>query len=116
MFGRKWILTGNGIVESLLGKVASLVGGVEDLVVENGEVEGEAEADGVGGRKLALGNLGGGLVGDKGLVGRVLALVASSELGKVAVVVTLPGNGQSLVSGELRRKDRAERIMTYILW
>jgi hypothetical protein len=70
--------------------VASLVGGVQDLVVEHGEVEGESETDRVGRGKLSLSNLGSSLVGLKGLVGGVLALVANSELGEVAVVVTLP--------------------------
>lgn len=73
--------TGNSIIESLLGKVASLVRGVENLVVEYGEVEGKAEADRVRRRKLGLGNLGGSLVGLERLVGRVLALVTDSELG-----------------------------------
>ena len=36
-----------------LGELASLLGRVEDLVVEDGEVEGESEADGV--RRLHLG-------------------------------------------------------------
>lgn len=88
--------TSNGIIESLLGKVASLVRGVENLIVKDREVEGETQADRVGRRKLALGNIGGSLVGLKGLVGRVLALVASSELGKVAVVVALPLIGVSI--------------------
>lgn len=70
--------------------MASLVGSVENLVVEDGEVQGETQADGVGGRQLGLGDLGGGLVGVERLVGRVLALVADGELGEVAVVVTLP--------------------------
>ena len=70
--------------------MASLVGSIEDLVVEDGEVKGKAEADGVGGRKLGLGNVGSVLVGVERLVGRVLALVANGELGKVTVVVTLP--------------------------
>ena len=70
--------------------MASLVGSIENLVVEDREVEGEAETDRVGGGKLRLGNLGGSLVGVKGLVGRVLARVADGKLGKVAVVVTLP--------------------------
>lgn len=83
-------LTSDSIVERLLGEVASLIGSVENLVVEHGEVQGETKTDGVSGRKLGLGNLGGSLVGFKRLVGRVLALVASSELGKIAVVVTLP--------------------------
>jgi hypothetical protein len=42
-------LTSNGIVESLLGQLASLVGRVEDLVVEDGEVQCETKADGVRG-------------------------------------------------------------------
>lgn len=84
------LLTGNGIIERLLGEMASLVGGVENLVVEDGEVQGETQADGVRGRELSLGNLGGSLVRLERLVGGVLALVANGELGEVAVVVTLP--------------------------
>lgn len=84
------LLTGNGVVERLLGKVAGLIGGVQDLVVEDGEVKGQSKTDGVGGRKLGLSNLGGSLVSVEGLVGRVLPLVADSELGEVAVVVALP--------------------------
>jgi len=37
--------TSNGIVESLLGKVAGLVGRVQDFIVENGEVKGKTKAD-----------------------------------------------------------------------
>ena len=70
--------------------MASLVWGVEDLVVEDGEVEGKTKADWVGWGQLGLSDLSGSLVSLKGLVGRGLALVASSELGKVTVVVTLP--------------------------
>jgi hypothetical protein len=78
--------------------VAGLVRSVEDLVVEDGEVQGEAETDRVGRRQVSLGNLGGSLVGLKGLVGRVLAAVAHGELSEVAVVVTLPvSNSQNLV-------------------
>lgn len=83
-------LTSNGIIESLLGQVAGLVGSVQDLVVEDGEVQGKTQADGVCGGKLGLSNLGSSLVGLKGLVSRVLALVADGELGEVAVVVALP--------------------------
>ena len=82
--------TSNGIVESLLGEVASLVWRVEDLVVEDGEVQGKTKTDWVGWSKIALGNLGGSLVSLKGLVGGLLALVADGELGEVAVVITLP--------------------------
>ena len=82
--------TGNSIVESKLGEVASLVRRVEDLVVEDREVKGQAETDGVSRCKVGLSDFGGRLVGLQGGVGRSLAVVANSELGKVTVVVTLP--------------------------
>lgn len=44
LFGERLEL-GDGIIEGLLGKVAGTVWGVENLVVEDGEVEGETEAD-----------------------------------------------------------------------
>ena len=91
--GSGGLRTGNSIVESLLGQVASLVGGIEDLVVEDGEVKGKTQADGVRGRQLGLGNFGGSLVGLERLVGGVLALVANGKLGEITVVVTLPRLG-----------------------
>lgn len=39
--------------------MAGTVGRVEDLVVEDGEVKGETETDGVSGSELGLGNVGG---------------------------------------------------------
>jgi hypothetical protein len=71
--------------------LASLIGRVEDLVVENGEVQCETETDGVGRGKVGGGNIGSGLVGLERLVGGSLALVTNGELGKVTVVVALPG-------------------------
>lgn len=41
--------------------MAGAVGRVEDLVIENGEVECEAETDGVSRREVRLGDVGGGL-------------------------------------------------------
>ena len=82
--------TSNGVVESLLGQLASLVGRVEDLVVEDGEVQGKTKTDGVGGSQVLGSDLGGGLVSLERLVGRCLALVTDSELSKVTVVVALP--------------------------
>jgi hypothetical protein len=105
-------LTSDSIVKGLLGEVASLVGSVENLVVEDGEVQGEAETDGVGGGKLGLGNLGGGLVGLEGLVGGVLAAVADGELGQVAVVVALP----VVVFVKIGPKKRGHGALAYILW
>jgi hypothetical protein len=90
--------------------VAGTVWGVEDLVVEDGEVQGKTQANGVSGGKIGLGNIGGilsytisgfflqiqklhgsnYLVGLVGSGSRLLALGAGSELGEVAVVVTLP--------------------------
>lgn len=50
---------GNGVVKGLLGEVACAVGRVEDLVVEDGEVQGETKADRVGRGKVGLGNIRG---------------------------------------------------------
>lgn len=55
---RQGVQLGNSVVESLLGKVASTVGGVKDLVIENGEVQGKAKADGVSRGEVSLGNIG----------------------------------------------------------
>ena len=82
--------TGNSIIECLLGEMASLIRRVENLVVEDGEVEGEAKTDGVRRRQLGLSNLSGGLVGIERLVGRRLTTVANRKLGKVTVIVALP--------------------------
>ena len=82
--------TGNSVIKRLLGEVAGLVRRVHDFVVEYGEVKGKTKADGVGGSKVSLGDLGGILVSLKRLVGRLLTAITKSELGKVTVVVTLP--------------------------
>lgn len=82
--------TRNSIIKGLLSQVASLVRSVKDLVVEDREVEGEAEADGMRRGEISLSNLRSVLVRLEGLVGGFLALISNSELGEVAVVVTLP--------------------------
>lgn len=79
----------NGFIEGLLGEGAGAVGRVEDLVVEDGEVEREAQPDGMGRRQLLHGYVLSGLVGCEGGVGGVLALGGGLELGEVAVVVAL---------------------------
>jgi hypothetical protein len=91
--------------------VAGLVGSVQDLVVENGEIQGKTQADGVRRGELGLSDLGSSLVGLEGLVSRVLALVANGELGEVAVVVALPNANISI----LARVDTRARS-PYILW
>jgi hypothetical protein len=106
------IRTSNGIVESLLGELASLVGRVEDLVVEDGEVQGKTKTDGVGRGEVLGGNLGGSLVSLERLVGGSLALVANGELSKVAVVVTLPVI-RTVVSRDLAQEADKQ---SYILW
>ena len=62
-FLRKRVELGNGVIKRLLGKVASAIRRVKDLVVKDREVERKAETDGVGGRELSLGNIGGVLGG-----------------------------------------------------
>lgn len=70
--------------------MAGLVRGVEDLIIEDGEVEGKAKTNWVGWCKISLGNFGGVLVGLKGLVCGSCSLVADRELSEIAVVVALP--------------------------
>jgi hypothetical protein len=53
---------GDGVVERSLGQPARLVGAVQDLVVEDGEVEGKSEADGVRRGELSRGDGGRRLV------------------------------------------------------
>jgi hypothetical protein len=103
---RQGVELSNGVVEGLLGEVASPVGRVEDLVashqyqsrlrrnlkhiLEDGEVEGETQSDRMRRGELGNGNVGSGLVSLERLVGRVLSLVTSGELGEVSVVISHP--------------------------
>ena len=87
---RKGVEFSNSIIESLLGKVACTVRAVKDLVVEDGEVKGKTETDGVGWWELSNSNVGSSLVSLEGLVGAVFPLVTSGELGEVTVVIAHP--------------------------
>ena len=69
--------------------MASLVRGVEDLVVEDREVQGQPETDGMGGSQFGLSDLGSILVSLERSVGSTLTLVANGKLGEITVVVTL---------------------------
>ena len=59
---RKRIELRDGIIEGLLGKMAGTIGRVQDLVVENGEVECETEADRVSRSKIGLSDIGSVLI------------------------------------------------------
>mmetsp|Transcript_64622 Transcript_64622/g.145771 ORF Transcript_64622/g.145771 Transcript_64622/m.145771 type:complete len:253 (+) Transcript_64622:311-1069(+) len=86
---RQGVELGDRVVERRLGQVARPVRGVQDLVEEHREVEGESEADRVG-RRQGLGGDGRGvLVRLEGLPGALLLHVAVLELGEVSVVVAL---------------------------
>lgn len=52
----------NSVIERLLGEVASTVGRVQNLVVEDGEVESEPKTDGVGRSQLGLSDIGSVLI------------------------------------------------------
>ena len=54
--------TSDGVIKSLLGKVACLVGGVENLVVKHREVQGKTETDGVGWGEIGASDFGCSLV------------------------------------------------------
>mmetsp|Transcript_19863 Transcript_19863/g.63931 ORF Transcript_19863/g.63931 Transcript_19863/m.63931 type:complete len:243 (+) Transcript_19863:150-878(+) len=80
---------GDGVVEGLFGDVAGSVGGGEDFVVEDGEVEGEAEADGVGRRQGLGGDRRRDLVRLQSFGRRRLSFVGGLEFREVSVVVAL---------------------------
>ena len=82
--------TSNSIIKSLLGEVASLIWGVQDLIVEDREVEGKTKTDWVGWCEIGLGDFGSILVSLQRLVGRLLALITNGKLSKITVVITLP--------------------------
>lgn len=91
--------------------MTSLVGRVEDFVVEDGEVQGETQTDGVSRSEFGPSDLSGSLVSFERFVGRGFALVSQSELGKVAVIVTFPvRTSASAIRSQYRVDD------TYILW
>ena len=71
--------------------MASLIGRVEDLIVENGEVKSEAKTNWMSWGKIGASNLSCSLIRLQRLVGRDLALVALCEFGEVAMIITLPG-------------------------
>mmetsp|Transcript_54807 Transcript_54807/g.174130 ORF Transcript_54807/g.174130 Transcript_54807/m.174130 type:complete len:266 (+) Transcript_54807:336-1133(+) len=100
----------DGLIERLLRQPASALWRVEDLVIEHGEVEGEAEADGVSGGELAVGDVLGGLVGEEGGLGLLLAVRVGLELGQVAVVVALHLEVEhlGLARGGVRHEGRVQ--------
>ena len=70
--------------------MASLIRCIENLIVEYGEVEGQAKTDWVSWSQIGMSNFSGSFISLKGLVGRSLALVANGELSQVTVIITLP--------------------------
>ena len=80
---------GDGIVERLLGQVASSVGAPQNFIVEHGKVQGQSQADGVRGSQLRLSHVGRLLVSIMRGFGGGFTLVTGGELGQVTVVVTL---------------------------
>ena len=72
-----------------LGELASLLGRVEDLIVEDGEVERQTEADGMRGLHLGLSNLEGLLVSLLRIFENLCSSVTHSHLGEVPVIISL---------------------------
>merc|ERR1711957_266507 len=73
-----------GILEGLVGEVTGGLVVLEGFVVEDGEVKGESELDGVAGREL---NGVGFVVSGEGSLLDLLEVVALGVLGNVAVVI-----------------------------
>jgi len=70
--------------------MAGSVGAVEDFIVEDGEVQCETKSDRMCRREFSDGDIGSSLVGLERLVSTILALITSSELGEIAMVVAHP--------------------------
>ena len=93
--------------------MACSVRGVQNFVVEDGEVEGQTKADGVCWWEFCDGNIRGRLVGNEGVFSSCLAFSARGELSQISVVVSLPimqrlvGEHHSLE--ERVGKDRKEK-------
>lgn len=79
----------DGIIESLLGKIAGLSWVIQALIVEDRVVKGQSESDGVGGFKLGVGDVRGSLVGFVGTLGDFLVDLSLGVLRNVSEVVTL---------------------------
>mmetsp|Transcript_26633 Transcript_26633/g.75183 ORF Transcript_26633/g.75183 Transcript_26633/m.75183 type:complete len:235 (+) Transcript_26633:111-815(+) len=97
------------IVESGLRERAALVRRGEPLVVEDGEVEREAEADRVRRLQPPHREVVGRLVGLVRLVGEAVVGAAEGELGQVAVVVALHLQVEDLRLGLLRIRHEGVR-------
>lgn len=82
----------------LKGVPARAVRRVEDFIIENGEVQGESEADGVGRGELDHGDVARCFVSDQTVLGRLLPVVARGELCQVPVVISLPEQGTQKVT------------------
>ena len=63
IWGRHKVLTSNSIVKRLLGKMAGLIGRVEDLVVENREIQCKTKTNWMSRSKIRSSNLGSSFVG-----------------------------------------------------
>lgn len=101
-----------GILEGLVTEFACLAHVLHDLIVEDGEVQGETEADGVASIQTLLSNGASLLVGSEGVslgLGEALVLGALSD---VTAVVTdhLKEEGAGLVVAGLRENTLADGV------
>merc|ERR1719183_890162 len=85
----KGVQLSNSLIKGSLGELASLLGRVEDLIVEDGEVERQTEADGMRGLHLGLSNLEGLLVSLLRIFENLRSSVTHSHLGEVPVIISL---------------------------
>jgi hypothetical protein len=83
--------------------------------LEDREVQGESETDGVGRGQLSHGDIGSGLVSLERLVGRSVSLVAGGELGEVSVVVTHPVSKVPSAQGTFDVDQRNERHDSHLV-
>lgn len=100
--------------------MAITVGAAEDLVVEDREVQCETKTSRVRRRQFSHGDIRGGLVGFKRLVGAVRPLVAGREFGKITVVVAHPSpvkeqkQDRSNMTRERRQSEHVRLMVEYL--
>jgi hypothetical protein len=79
----------NGIIESSLGEVACLSWVVQALIVEDAEVEGQSQSDGVGCLEFSVRDFGGLGISIEGSAGDLFVSISHSVFRDISVVITL---------------------------
>lgn len=83
--------------------LASAVWRVEDFIIENGEVKGQSQANGVRWREFGQGYVASSFVRDQTVLCCLLPVVACGELCQVPVVISLPEQREWQISHMMKQ-------------